>query len=61
MNESNGFANRIPKILRDVRFGFAVLASGSSVVSMADNRAAIADLAAPAAFIYGRSPHQVTR
>jgi hypothetical protein len=59
MNELNGFANRLPKILRDVRFAFAALAAGSRVVSMADNREVIADLAASAASIYGRIPHQV--
>jgi hypothetical protein len=59
MNESKGFANRLPKILRDIRFAFAALAAGSRVVSMADNREVIADLAASAASIYGRIPHQV--
>lgn len=59
MNESSGFANRLQKILRDIRFAFAALAAGSRVVSMADNREVIADLAASAASIYGRIPHQV--
>jgi hypothetical protein len=59
MNELNGFANQLPKILRDIRFAFAALAAGSRVVSMADNREVIADLAASAASIYGRIPHQV--
>ena len=59
MNELKGFANRLPKILRDIRFAFAALAAGSRVVSMADNREVIADLAARAASIYGRIPHQV--
>ena len=54
MNELKGFANRLPKILRDIRFAFAALAAGSRVVSMADNREVIADLAASAASIYGR-------
>ena len=59
MNELKGFANRLPKILRDIRFAFAALAAGSRVVSMADNREVIADLAASAESIYGRIPHQV--
>jgi hypothetical protein len=59
MNALKGFANRLPQILRDIRFAFAALAAGSRVVSMADNREVIADLAASAACIYGRSPHQV--
>ena len=59
MNELKGFANRLLKILRDIRFAFAALAAGSRVVSMADNREVIADLAASAASIYGRIPHQV--
>jgi hypothetical protein len=53
MNELNGYANRFPKILRDIRFAFAALAAGSRIVSMADNRAVIADLTARAACIYG--------
>jgi hypothetical protein len=59
MNELKGFANRLPKILRDIRSAFAALAAGSRVVSMADNREVIADLGASAASIYGRIPHQV--
>jgi hypothetical protein len=59
MNELKDFANRLPKILRDIRFAFAALAAGSRVVSMADNREVIADLAASAESIYGRIPHQV--
>ena len=58
MNELKGFANRLPQILRDIRFAFAALAAGSRVVSMADNREVIADLAASAASIYGGIPHQ---
>ncbi len=59
MNELSGFASRMQKILRDIRFAFAALAAGSRVVSMADNREVVADLAASAASIYGRIPHQV--
>jgi hypothetical protein len=59
MNELSGFAIRLQRILRDIRFAFAALAAGSRVVSMADNREVIADLAASAASIYGRIPHQV--
>jgi hypothetical protein len=59
MNELNGLANRLPKILRDIRFAVAALAAGSRVVSMADNRDVIADLAASATSIYGRIPHPV--
>jgi hypothetical protein len=59
MNELNGLANRLPRILQDIRFSFAALAAGSRVVSMADNRGVIADLAARAESIYGRVPHQV--
>jgi hypothetical protein len=59
MNELSSFANRLQNILRDIRFGFAALAAGSRVVSMADNREVIADLAASAASIYGRIPHHV--
>jgi hypothetical protein len=59
MNELNSFANRLQKILRDIRFAFAALGAGSRVVSMADNREVIADLAASAASIYGHIPHQV--
>jgi hypothetical protein len=59
MNELNGFTNRLQNILRDIRFAFAALAAGSRVVSMADNHEVIADLAASAASIYGRIPHQV--
>jgi hypothetical protein len=54
MNELNSYANRFPKILRDIRFAFAALAAGSRIVSMADNRVVIADLAARAASIYGK-------
>jgi hypothetical protein len=53
MNELNSYANRFPKILRDIRFAFAALAAGSRIVSMADNRGVIADLAARSASIYG--------
>lgn len=53
MNVLKGLANRLPQILRDIRFAFAALAAGSRVVSMADNREVIADLAASAASIYG--------
>jgi hypothetical protein len=59
MNELNRNANRFPKILRDIRFAFAALAAGSRIVSMADNRGAIADLAARAASIYGKSAARV--
>jgi hypothetical protein len=58
MNELNSFANRLKKALRDIRFAFAALGAGSRVVSMADNREVIADLAASAASIYGGIPHQ---
>jgi hypothetical protein len=59
MNELNGASNRLPKILRDIRFTFAALAAGSRVVSMADNREVITGLAARAASIYGRFPQQI--
>ena len=59
MNELNGFAIRLQNILRDIRFAVAAMAAGSRVVSMADNREVIADLAASVASIYGRIPHQV--
>ena len=59
MSELKDFANRVPKILRDIRFAFAALAAGSRVVSMADNREVIAGLAASAASIYGRIPRQM--
>ena len=59
MNALKNLANRLPQILRDIRFAFAALAAGSRVVSMADNREVIADLAASAASIYGRIPRQV--
>jgi hypothetical protein len=58
MNALKGLANRLPQILRDIRFAFAALAAGSRVVSMADNHDVIADLAASAASIYGSNPHQ---
>ena len=54
MNELNSYANRFPKILRDIRFAFAALAAGSRIVPMADNRGVIADLAGYAASIYGK-------
>jgi hypothetical protein len=54
MNELNSYANGFPKILRDIRFAFAALAAGSRIVSMADNRGVITDLAARAASIYGK-------
>jgi hypothetical protein len=54
MNELNSYANRFQKILRDIRFTFAALAAGSRIVSMADNRGVIADLAVSAASIYGK-------
>jgi hypothetical protein len=60
MNESNSYANRFPKILRDIRFAFAALAAGSRIVSMADNRGVIADLAARAASIYGKGTSRVS-
>lgn len=53
MNELNSYANRFPKILRDIRFAFAALAAGSRTVPMADNREVIADLTARATSIYG--------
>ena len=59
MNELNGLAVRLPKVLRDIRFAFAALAAGSRTVSMADNSDVIADLAARAACIYGRIPQHV--
>jgi hypothetical protein len=59
MNELSGFANRLRKILLDIRFVFAAMAAGSRVVWMADNREVIADLAASAVSIYGRIPHQM--
>ena len=54
MNELNSYANRFQIVLRDIRFAFAALAAGSRIVSMADNRAVIADLAARATSIYGK-------
>ncbi len=59
MTELNSFANRLQEVLRDIRFAFAALGAGSRIVSMADNREVIADLAASAASIYGGIPHQV--
>jgi hypothetical protein len=55
MNQSSPFANRLARILRDIRFAFAALAAGSRTVPMGDNRAVIADLAAREASIYGSS------
>jgi len=59
MNELNSYANRFQKILRDIRFAFAALAAGSRIVSMADNCGVIADLAARAASIYGKSASRI--
>jgi hypothetical protein len=56
MNELSSHASPFWSILRDVRFTLAALAAGSRVVSLADNREVIADLAARAASIYGNAP-----
>lgn len=54
MNQLNSLANRLPEILRDIRFTFAALAAGSRTVPMGDNHGLVEDLAARAARIYGR-------
>jgi hypothetical protein len=59
MNELNSYANRLQIILREIRVAFAALAAGSRIVSMADNRGVIADLAAQAASIYGRGSSSI--
>jgi hypothetical protein len=59
MDELSAYANRFQIILRDIRFAFAALAAGSRIVSMADNRPVIADLAARAASIYGRGGSRI--
>ncbi len=54
MNELSSYANRVQIIVREIRFAFAALAAGSRIVSMADNRGVIDDLAARTASIYGK-------